>query len=331
MQDDPPRDSRDAPRRRLGFKPDVSNTPPSRKRAPRVLALSSRVARGRVGLSIAVPALEALGCEVLALATIHLASRPGLGRAAGYTTPPDALVEMIDALEADGALARLDAVLTGYAPTRDHVLAMAHAVARARACSPQARIVCDPVLGDQGRVYLEAEAAEAMRADLAPLADVITPNAFEIAWLDGAADRPASAKGDAPTAKSDAPTLADLEAMARRHPARAVVVTSAPAMLRGHMGALLVAPGAVLMAEARAAPVAPNGTGDLFGAVLTAHLARELSLERALERSVAAVHGVTLRSHRAGAEHLLVTEERDELTSPTLPVSVRRLGGRGGP
>ena len=45
----------------------------------RVLALSSHVARGCVGLAATVPALQWLGHEVWALPTVVLASRPGLG------------------------------------------------------------------------------------------------------------------------------------------------------------------------------------------------------------------------------------------------------------
>ena len=286
---------------------------PSVPRVPRILALSSRVARGRVGLSIVEPAMQALGCDVLALPTIQLAGRPGLGRLAGAATPPETLRDMVDALAESGALRGLDAVLTGYAPSAAHVAVLVHAVEAVRAASPRARVVCDPVLGDEGRVYLDQAAAEAMSRDLAPRADLITPNAFEMGWLAGN--------------EGIAGDLKALRAAALAHPAPTVVVTSAPALLRDHLGTLLVTEGGSVMAEARAAPQAPNGTGDLFGALLTAHLAHGRALEEALKRAVGGVHGVTLRSHRAGAEHLLVTEEAHELVSPTQPVSLRRIGG----
>ena len=279
---------------------------------PRVLALSSRVARGRVGLSIIEPALQTLGCEVMALPTVQLASRPGLGRMAGAATPPETLRDMIDALADDGALDDLDAVLTGYAPSAAHVEVLAHAVERARRASARVRVVCDPVLGDAGRVYLAADAAEAIRDRLAPMADLLTPNAFEMAWLAGEAEAAAD--------------LGALRRMAAAHPVPTVVVTSAPALLKGHLGALLVSHGGATMAEARAAPEAPNGTGDLFAALLTAHLARNIAVEDALKRAVGGVHGVALRSHRAGADQLLVAEEANELVAPSQPVSLRRLG-----
>lgn len=280
--------------------------------APRIMALSSRVARGRVGLSIIEPALYALGCDVLALPTIQLASRPGLGRMAGRPTPPDDLAAMLDALDADGAFGNLDAVLTGYAPTRGHVDVMVDAVTRARRASPGVRIVCDPVLGDGTRLYLEPDAAAALRDRLAPLADLLTPNAFEMGWLAGRPDMMEDVGG--------------LARAARAHPAGMVAVTSAPPLLRGHLGVLLIGEGTSLMAEAHAAPGHPRGTGDLFGALLTAHLARGLSPEKALAQAVGGVHGITLRSAKAGADHLLVVEEAGEMLRPIQPVSLRRMG-----
>ena len=46
----------------------------------RILAISSHVVRGNVGLAATVPALQSLGHEVWALPTVLLASRPGFGR-----------------------------------------------------------------------------------------------------------------------------------------------------------------------------------------------------------------------------------------------------------
>ena len=54
----------------------------------RILAISSHVVRGQVGLAATVPALQSLGHEVWALPTVLLASRPGLGRMSRYELPP---------------------------------------------------------------------------------------------------------------------------------------------------------------------------------------------------------------------------------------------------
>ena len=83
----------------------------------RILAISSHVVRGNVGLAATVPALQSLGHEVWALPTVLLASRPGLGRLSRYELPETDLSGMLAALQADGCWPMLDAVFTGYFPS----------------------------------------------------------------------------------------------------------------------------------------------------------------------------------------------------------------------
>ena len=39
--------------------------------------------------------------------------------------------------------------------------------------------VCDPVMGDNGKMYVPAELLPLYREHIVPLADIITPNQFE--------------------------------------------------------------------------------------------------------------------------------------------------------
>ena len=72
---------------------------------------------------------------------------------------------------------------------------VADAVARVRAAHAGALYCCDPVIGEVGRgVYVRAGIPEAFRDRLVPLADIVTPNPFELELLTGVApatlDRP---------------------------------------------------------------------------------------------------------------------------------------------
>src|SRR5262245_38184720 len=176
-----------------------------------VLAISSQVARGHVGLAATVPALQWLGHEVWALPTVLLASRPGLGRLARREVPASDLAAALSALEADGCWAALDAVLAGYFPSPQSVAAAAEAIRRIRQTNPRATVLVDPILGDDGRLYIAEDTAEAIRRELLPLATIATPNLFELQWL---MRRPAG-------------SLADATSAARRLGPATVVVTSA--------------------------------------------------------------------------------------------------------
>lgn len=145
----------------------------------RVLVISSQVARGSVGLNAVLPALAAYGHEAIALPTVLLSNHPGHGRFAGERIDPTMLGRMVDALDANGWLDEVAAVLTGYLPSAAHVGFAAKALAMVQARNPAARLFCDPVLGDDPKgLYIAEEAAHALRDALVPLAEFTFPNRF---------------------------------------------------------------------------------------------------------------------------------------------------------
>lgn len=150
----------------------------------RVLILSSLVACGHVGLSAGQPVLQALGHAVTGLPTVLLSNHPGFAAVSGAPVPVDQLQRMADALEANGWLGQHDALLTGYMPSAAHVGFAVALLRRMRALRPDLRVVVDPVLGDAPKgLYIAQDVAEALRDRLVPLADILTPNAFEDGWL----------------------------------------------------------------------------------------------------------------------------------------------------
>lgn len=150
----------------------------------RILALSSQVAFGHVGLSAAVPVLQLKGHHVTALPTVILSNHPGWPHVAGQQVPVETLAGMIAALDDNGWLAQHDTVLTGYLPSADHVALAVQVIDRLRQLRPDLRVIVDPVLGDHPKgLYIDANAAQAIRANLPCRADILTPNQFELGWL----------------------------------------------------------------------------------------------------------------------------------------------------
>jgi pyridoxine kinase len=248
----------------------------------RVLAVSSQVARGAIGLSAAVPALQAMGHETIPLPTILLSNHPGHVRFAGERVAPALLSGMLDALDANGWLAGIDAVLTGYLPSVDHVTFAETVVTRVRQRSPGARYLCDPVLGDAPKgLYIARDAAEAIGARLVPAADLLKMNRFEAAWLSGAGIDAA----------------ADVVAVARDRNWPTAVVTSVPSPDAHALTNLLVSgTEAPLTVDVARRDRVPNGTGDLLGALWLGYLLNGLGAAAAFERAVAGVDRVVARS-----------------------------------
>ena len=73
---------------------------------PVIVSISSQVVYGHVGNCAAVPALQALGFEVLALPTVLLAHHPGHRPPRGRVLPVDEISALLDGIEEVGALAR---------------------------------------------------------------------------------------------------------------------------------------------------------------------------------------------------------------------------------
>jgi pyridoxine kinase len=235
-----------------------------------VLAISSHVARGRVGLAATVPTLQWLGHEAWALPTVLLASRPGLGLLSRHEVPPADLAAMLAALEADGCWSALGAAFTGYFPSPRSVAAAAAAVRRIKLAVPEVPVLVDPILGDNGRLYVAEGTAAAIRDELLPLATIATPNLFELGWLTGAGE---SAAGDPAAA-------------ARRLGPPTVVVTSA-AETSGAIATLAVEGATVVERTCRRREGIPNGAGDVFAGLLLGYVLNGCALSAALDASLA--------------------------------------------
>jgi pyridoxine kinase len=255
----------------------------------RILAISSQVVRGHVGLSAIVPALQRLGHEVLAIPTIILSNHPGHVRAAGTRIEVSTLTGILDVLDANGWLASLDAVMTGYLPSKEHVAFAARAIELVRKRSPETKVIVDPVLGDDPRgLYVEVDVARAIRDQLVPLSDILLPNRFELQWL---TDR---AVDDCQEAVRAARTL-----LADR-----VVVTSIP-----HASEL--ANVAITRTDARACPVeklsrVPHGTGDFLSGLYVGHVMRGSDPDLVLGLAVAGVRAAVEIS--IGASDLILSD-----------------------
>lgn len=248
----------------------------------RVLALSSHVAYGSVGLAAITPALQWLGHEVVALPTVVLSNHPGYGRFSGEQVTPASLDLMIDSLEANGWLGDIDAVLTGYLPSPGHVATASSAVQRVRAASPSVLFYCDPVIGDDPKgLYIDAAAAAALRDELLPLADLAVPNRFELAWLSG----------------DSVDSLEHAVDAARKLPVPATLATSLT-VTRSSLGTVLIEADRSTSCTVTWREGVGHGTGDLMSALFLGHTLKGMTGAEALALTVAQVEATILASPR---------------------------------
>jgi pyridoxine kinase len=267
------------------------------------------VVRGSVGNRAAVFALETLGHTVWAVPTVVLPWHPGHGLATRIVPEPERFYAMLLDIEESPWLGEVAGVVSGYVGGPEQVAAIASLVRRVKLKNRNAVYLCDPVIGDKGGLYVNESIATQMRDRLLPLADIATPNRYELAWLAGT-------------------SLDGAEQVARAAEALGpptMLVTSAPCEAPGTTGTMLLAPGEALLAEHHEIANPPNGLGDLTAALFLARRLEGQGNAEALQHTTAAVFEVLARAAKRGADELMLAADANSLSHPPAPVHLTRL------
>lgn len=271
-----------------------------------VLSIQSEVVRGHVGNAAARFALQRTGCDVWAVPTVLLSNHPGHGRARGETLPAAQIAALVAGLHAHGWLSHCSGVISGYLGAAEQARAVGDAVRLAKAANPAALYLCDPVFGDDDGAYGAAGVAEAMARELVPLADIVTPNRFELQSLTSQQVRDAAS------------AVAAAQALGKRE----VVVTSVP-FEGDRIGTVAVTAGGAWATAAPRLARVPHGSGDLLAALYLAARLRGGDAEGALVHASSAVNALLAAS--AGADELRLIAAQDMVCAPAPLLTAVRL------
>lgn len=149
-----------------------------------VLSVQSHVVHGYVGGRAATFPLQYLGWDVDNINTVDFSNHTGYGFVRGHAISKKEMEALFVGL--GDMHCRYDAMISGYIPSADLVGVLADNVALMKKRNPNMIYVCDPVMGDQGHLYVSDLCVEAYRHLLkSQLVDVITPNQFELELLYG--------------------------------------------------------------------------------------------------------------------------------------------------
>ena len=207
--------------------------------------------------------------------------------------------ELLNGLGANGLLTNYTHVLTGYMADATALLA----VTRFLSSAPHRPFfLCDPVLGDNGKLYVPQEFVPLYRTTVIPLANLITPNQFEAEYVmvqtltesrRVLSERKLRNQGDALS------ILAHFHQLGPEH----VVVTSSTTGPQGtltlHGSTRHQMPFSIQIPEL---PGTFTGTGDLFAALLLSHMLAatrdDYPLAAACQRALASMYGVLAATER---------------------------------
>lgn len=266
------------------------------------LIISSYVAASSVGATASAFCLRRLGVETLVIPTTVLGRHPGWGAPGGQPLSANHLRDMWDAIKAQNI--QIDAIMTGYLADDAHIDVAAEIIADVKKTNPEAIILVDPVMGDNGRLYVPESRAKALIAKLLPLANIITPNAWELSYI---TDRPAT------DLESILETLSDMKT--------ACLVTSVP---HGEsIGALFVDGPARYFVHHKTFQSVPHGGGDSLAATFLAHLLSGDLRRDALAKSVASIFAILSAAIETDAGELPLVREQDALViAKPLPIKI---------
>ncbi|WP_136056794.1 pyridoxal kinase PdxY [Microbacterium sp. K24] len=281
----------------------------------KILSIQSAVAYGHVGNSAAVFPLQRIGVEVLPVYTVNFSNHTGYGAWRGPLIAPDDVREVITGIEERGVFGQVDAVLSGYQGGEGIGDVIIDAVARVKAANPEAVYACDPVMGNAKSGCFVAPAIPVLlRERVVPVADIITPNQFELGFL---------TETEPDTLES---TLASAD-LARAMGPRTILVTSVerPDREEGTIEMLVVDDAGAWIVQTPHLPMKANGSGDVTAALFTAHYVETGSAQSALERTASSVYDLLKATLESGARELQLVEAQEFYANPQMQFTARQV------
>jgi pyridoxine kinase len=277
-----------------------------------VLSIQSWVAYGHVGNAAAIFPLQRLGGRVWGIHTVQFSNHTGYGAWTGDIFTGPAIRALVHGIEARGVLPRCDAVLSGYIGDAAIGEAILDAVQRVRTANPRALYCCDPVIGDHDSgVYVRPGIPEFLLRDALPVADIATPNSYELQRLTGLTC------GTLPEAKQAVQALAS-----RLHAPgpRIVLVTSVRTAETppDSIDMLTFEAGSFHLLRTPVLDLHINGTGDVIAALFVFHRLRLGAAAPALQAAGSSVHGILRHTVQAGARELELIAAQHELVAPSM-------------
>jgi len=271
---------------------------------PRVLSIQSTVVHGFCGNKAATFPLQLFGFDVCPINTVQFSNHTGYKSFKGTRLSDEQFRQLIAGLK-ENDLADFEYAITGYVGKQPLLKNIRTELSRMKQINPNMFIAVDPVMGDNGNLYVDSSCVEEYQ-QMVSMANLLTPNAFEAEQLTG-------------IKLISMPSI--FRAINKLHwmGAKAVVLTSIDGICINKKDVILVVasdssrPNNYLTIEITKLKMASGffvGTGDLFTALLVGWMTqRRATLFEAVPKTVSSIQGVlnatikqAMRGFKAGAD-----------------------------
>ncbi|MEN5277676.1 pyridoxal kinase [Brucella sp. TWI432] len=268
-----------------------------------IISIQSQVVHGHVGNSAAVLPMQVRGLTVAAVPTTLLSNNPHFETMRGRVLESELVGDLLRGVEERGLIETSRYIISGYLGSRANGDVVAAFVERARRINPDIVYICDPVMGDSNLgVFVADQVVECLLGRLVPMADVLTPNQFEVGLIAGGG------------ISSWRALEADVLKIQAQRQARLVVTGCTLADTPdGLLENIVFEDKTSTRLTFPRLPIAPVGTGDLFTGLLTANLAHGGTLVDAARGAGAVVFDVLERTIASGQQEMRLASVIDAL------------------
>ncbi|MGD1887952.1 MAG: pyridoxal kinase [Cohaesibacteraceae bacterium] len=266
-----------------------------------VISIQSQVVHGCVGNNAAVLPMQAHGLTVAAVPTTLLSNHPHYPTMRGQVLDADCLADLLRGVEERGLANTSTAIISGFLGSPANGEVVADFVARAKQCSPDLIYILDPVAGDEDiGAFAGPELIDIFRRKLLPLADIITPNRWELRRL-------------AASSEHEDDLLLARQLM---HRAPSCVIITGGTTTGEELTTLVVEASKAWDIRSPRIDVRAAGTGDLFTGLFTARLVSGDAAAAAASYAVAATFGVLEQTPSAPWSELPIAACLRQLRAP---------------
>ncbi|XP_011873022.1 PREDICTED: pyridoxal kinase [Vollenhovia emeryi] len=252
-------------------------------RTPRILSVQSHVVSGYVGNKSATFPLQLLGFEVDTINSVQLSNHTGYKAFKGQVLNDKDLDDLVDGLVQNG-LDNYTHLLTGYIGSASFLKRVAALVTTLKAKNPNLTYVCDPVMGDNGKMYVPEALKDIYKQEIVPLADIVTPNQFELELL----------------TNEKVTNMSELQnAIKKLHQNGPKTVAVSSTELSDKLTAIVstAKDNALMKVDIPKIPATFTGSGDLFAALFLAHVYLQSDMKATMEKTVNSLYSVLLNTY----------------------------------
>lgn len=268
-----------------------------------VISIQSQVVHGHVGNSAAILPMQVHGLNVAAVPTTLLSNHPGFETMRGRVLESELVGDLLRGVEERGLIETSRYIVSGYLGSRANGDVVAAFVERARQINSDIIYICDPVMGDSNLgVFVADQVVECICNELVPLADILTPNQFEVGLI----------------ARGQPGNWTQLDAAVRQiqmlRNARLVVTgCTLDDTPNGSLENIVFEERSCTRLTSLRLPIVPVGTGDLYTGLLITKLAQGQALVEAARSAAAIVLEVLGRTVAEGEHEMQLASVIDAL------------------